>query len=194
MTDGIFAVSMTLLVLDLKFPEHPEGPRLTLFDELLQLVARLDNYVISFVVLATFWMSHVRMLGRMREADPLFTGFNLAFLLFTTFVPPLTSVLGQHPEMPRAAVLYGANLLMILWFETLCWKRAIFVLSDDAAEDRAALWRRIRDRNLMAMSVVILAVVVALVEIRVGVSQGFAPWIYLLLIAVGIMRPPIHKK
>ena len=87
-TDGIFAVAMTLLVLDVRIPAPVPGR--TVFDELGQLVDRLDNYVISFVVLAVFWIGHLRVMRRLREPDTSFTVTNLAFAFFTTLVPPLT--------------------------------------------------------------------------------------------------------
>ena len=192
LTDGIFAVTMTLLVLDLKIPDSGLAPGSTLFDALPLIAGHVDNYVISFVVLAVFWVSHVRMLGRMREADSRFTALNLAFLLFTTLVPPLTSVLGDHPAMPRAAVLYGANLLLILLFETLAWRRASLVLANGTVADGAALWTEVRNRNFIAMGVVVAGIAIALVEIRLGVSRGLAPWTYLLLIGAGVMRPAMR--
>ena len=120
LTDGIFAVTMTLLVIDLKIPDPEPGQ--TAFGAFLTLVDRLDNYVISFAVLAVFWLGHLRLFNRCREVDVGFLVLNLAFLLFTTLVPPLTTLFGDHPRLPRAAILYGGNLLLILVCETLLWR------------------------------------------------------------------------
>lgn len=190
-TDGIFAVTMTLLVLDLKFPVEGTGQG-TLFDQLMHMSDRIDSYLISFVVLSVFWISHSRMLSRMRACDTRFTVLNLAFLLFTTMVPPLTSVIGEHPSLPRAAVLYGANLLLILLFESLAWRRAILLLANDTVEDGPALWHEVRHRNYIGMGVILGGIVIALIEIRLGVTSGFGQWTYLLLIAAGIVRPAVR--
>ena len=123
LTDGIFAVTMTLLVLDLHFPEPSDTA--TPWQETARLIDRFDNYVISFVVLAVFWVGHVRLLRRLRDADMPFVAINLAFLLSTTLVPPLTTLLGDHPALPRAAVLYGGTLLLILLCEALLWHRVL---------------------------------------------------------------------
>jgi len=186
LTDGIFAVTMTLLVLDLRFPEHPTQ---SLWDELIDLLPRIDNYIISFVVLAVFWLGHLRMLHRMREADHRFAWLNLAFLLFTTLVPPLTSLLGNNPQLPRAAILYGFNLILILGCEALAWRLVCTKLRNESLQDPEATWRTIRRHFGLGAGVVLLAIVVALVEIRLGLTQGFAPYVYLLLIGVGVMRP-----
>src|SRR4051812_25504668 len=128
LTDGIFAVTMTLLVIDLRFPEPAPGQ--TLFQAAAQIVDKLDNYVISFAVLAVFWIGHLRLIGRCREPDVRFVALNLAFLLFTTLVPPLTALLGEHARLPRAAILYGGNLLLVLACELLLWRAVCFGLAN----------------------------------------------------------------
>ena len=190
LTDGIFAVTMTLLVLDLKIPEPSEAA--TVFDEVATMVDRIDNYVISFVVLAVFWLGHVRMLRRVHEVDAPFVALNLAFLLFTTLVPPLTTLLGDHPQLPRAAVLYGGTLLAILVCESLLWHRACHRLANETLADPLATWRLVRRRYALAIGVVIAGIGAALLEILLGASAAFAPWLYLLLIGAGIVRPPLH--
>lgn len=189
LTDGIFAVTMTLLVLDLKFPEHAFFRETDFFAALAAMATKFDDYVISFLALCVFWLSHLRLLRRVREADVAFTWLNLGFLLFTTFVPLLTSLLGAHPSHPAAAVIYGANLLLILGFEGLLYRRMCTRLANDTVDDPAALWRFVRRRFAFAAGIVMLGIVAALVEISLRESIGFASYVYLLLIAAGIVRP-----
>jgi uncharacterized membrane protein len=190
LTDGIFAVTMTLLVLDLHFPEPSDTA--TPWQETARLVDRLDNYMISFVVLAVFWVGHVRLLRRLRDADMPFIAINLAFLFFTTLVPPLTTLLGDHPALPRAAVLYGGTLLLILLCEALLWHRVCHRLASETFHNPLGTWRLVRRRYVLAMGVVIAGIVAAFVEIIVGASEGLAPWMYLLLIFLGVVRAPLH--
>ena len=190
LTDGIFAVTMTLLVLDLRFADPGTGS--TVFGDFARLADRLDNYAISFVVLGVFWLGHVRMLGRMRHADAPFAAGNLAFLLFTTLVPPLTTLLGDHPAEPQAAALYGADLVAILGCEMLLWHRVCHRLGNDTLGEPHAAWRIVRRRYLLSIGVVLAGIVIALLEIQSGGSQGFAAWIYLLLIGMGLVRPPLR--
>ena len=188
LTDGIFAVTMTLLVLDLRVPDGDAGSWVA---DLLQVADRVDNYAISFVVLSLFWLGHVRMLGRMRGADGAFAFGNLAFLLLTTLVPTLTSQLGEHPALPRPAVLYGANLLSILVCELALWHRVCHRLGNDALADAQAAWHVVRRRYALSIAVVVAGIATALVEIALAASQGLAPWLYLLLIGMGLVRPPL---
>ena len=189
LTDGIFAVSMTLLVLDLKLPEHVGGEARQVFANLLRLLPHIDDYVISFVVLCLYWLAHLRLLQRIGDVDGAFVWLNLAFLLCTTFVPPLTSFIGNNPDQPVAAVVYGGNLLLLLLFEALLWRRGALHLSNDTVTDPAALWRFMRGRFLFSAAVIVLAIVAALVEIEVGTRVGYATYVYLLLIGAGVVRP-----
>lgn len=193
LTDGIFAVSMTLLVLDLKFPEgsldSPDG----IWQTLLKLQDQFDDYVISFVVLCVFWLGHNRLMQRAREIDATFMWLNLMFLLFTTFVPPLTIFVGHNPNHPRAAILYGVNLALITLFELLLWRRCLLHLANESVLDARNAWRTVRRRYLIAICVVLLGIAAALIEIDIGRTSGLGHYIYLLLIAAGIMRPmPRH--
>lgn len=189
LTDGIFAVTMTLLVLDLKFPEHVGAEPSQVVANLLLLLPHLDDYVISFVVLCLYWLAHLRLLQRVRDVDGAFVWLNLAFLLCTTFVPPLTSFLGNNPEQPVAAVVYGGNLLLLLAFEALLWRRGARHLANETVTDGAALWTFMRSRFLFAGGVIVLAIAAALVEIEIGSRVGYATYVYLLLIVAGIVHP-----
>ena len=188
LTDGIFAVTMTLLVLDLKLPETTGlTPRQTVA-RLLELLPHLDDYVISFVVLCVFWLAHLRLLARVGAIDATFTWLNLLFLLFTTFVPPLTAFIGHNSAQPVAAVTYGLDLILILWCEALMWRRAAHHLVAESVGDGAVLWRFMRRRFAIAALVIVLGIVAALVEIEFATNVGYASYVYLLLIAAGIVR------
>ena len=192
-TDGIFAVSMTLLVLDLHLPDNmPDGS--LVWRALLGEAPNFDNYVISFYMLCVFWIAHLRLMRRLDGVDTTFTWLNLTFLLFTTFVPMLTQFSGRNPGLPRPAFLYGANLLMILAFEALMWRHALPRLVNDSVTDAEGAWRLVRRKFLFAMAIVALGIVVALLEIRAGLRSAYASYIYLLVIVVGIMQPAQRSR
>ncbi|MBE7521286.1 MAG: DUF1211 domain-containing protein [Burkholderiales bacterium] len=189
LTDGIFAVTMTLLVLDLKFPAHALDERNQFVSALVAMVDRFDDYAISFVALCVFWLAHLRLLRRMRETDSTFVWLNLGFLLLTTLVPMLTALVGDNPSHPRAAVLYGANLVAILAVEALMWRHMCRGLHNETVSDPEALWRFVRRRFALAIGIVLGGILAALVEIRLGITSGLASYSYLLLLAAGVARP-----
>ena len=194
LTDGIFAVTMTLLVLDLKFPEHVFDREASAWSAMVATLNRFDDYVISFVALCIFWLAHLRLLRRLKEPDMLFVWLNLIFLLMTTFLPALTALIGENPTHPRAAILYGSNLALILLFEILMWHRMCRKLYNDSVTDPEALWRFVRVRFGMAMAIIVAGVLIALTEIRLGVSEGKASYIYLLLLAAGVAKPMFGRE
>lgn len=192
-TDGIFAVSMTLLVLDLRLPAKlVDGHAFR--DQVLAQIPAFDGYVISFTVLCIFWLAHVRLLRRLERIDSTFTTINLAFLLFTTFVPLLTAFAGRNPGHYTPAVLYGANLIAIIGCEMLMWRYALPRLADASVTDHASTWRIVRGRFVAATAVVGFGLVLAVLEIRLGFNSGFASYTYLLLIVVGIIHPTIGRR
>lgn len=192
-TDGIFAVSMTLLVLDVRLPQNMPD-RHEFRSELLAQIPAFDDYVISFAVLCVFWLAHLRLLRRLERIDSTFTAINLAFLLFTTFVPLLTAFAGGNPGHYTPAVLYGANLIAIIACEMLMWGYALPRLVNASVTDKAAAWTIVRGRFVTAIAVVAVGLVLAVAEIRLGYKSGFASYTYLLLIAVGIVHPAIGRR
>ncbi len=190
LTDGIFAVAMTLLVLDLKLPEAMGG-----IDEagfraaLAALLPKLESYVISFLALCVFWLGHHRLMTLMRGVDHLFLWRNLLFILFITFVPFTTSLMGEHRELYDAPLLYGANLALILGAQFAMWWRAVFHLMDLSHADAVARWRVVRSRYLLALGVIVGALLLA------ATGWRFAAYVYVLLFVVGVMRPkPVAKR
>jgi len=194
LTDGIFAVTMTLLVLDLKFADRVSSDPSRVWHDLAALGPYIDDYAISFVVLCVFWLAHLRLVKRVRDIDATFTWLNLAFLLFTTFVPPLTSWVGHESTKPAAAIVYGVNLVLILGAETLMWRRACRHLANESVTDPDALWRAIRTRFYFAAGVIVAGIAAAMFEIRYATNVGYASYVYLLLIAAGLVRPKMAGR
>jgi len=191
MTDGIFAVTMTLLVLDLRLPGNLADGEL--WRALGAQATAIDDYVISFVVLCVFWIGHLRLLRRLESIDTAFTAYNLAFLLFTTFVPILTAFAGHNPGRSAPAVLYGANLIAILGAEMTMWRHALPPLVNSSVTDAEGAWRLVRRKLFVAMCVVLVGMVLAIVEIRAGFNAGFASYTYLLLVVVGVVHPAVPR-
>jgi len=186
LTDGIFAVAMTLLVLDLRLPD---ALALAAVDDtglrtaLLALLPKLESYVISFLVLCIFWLGHHRLMHLVRGVDQLFLWRNLLFILFITFVPFSTSLMGEYRRLDDAPLVYGVNLGLVLAAQFLMWRHALFHLVDVAHAEAVSRWRGVRDRYLIAFTIVAAAVLLAALDWR------FAAYLYLLLFFVGTMRP-----
>jgi uncharacterized membrane protein len=114
LTDGIFAVAMTLLVLDIKPPVHLRFETSeALIDHLSVLEHSFVMYAISFVVLAMFWMNHHLQFHFVRHVDRPLLWINMLFLLLAVVVPFSTNLVGDHEHLQLPVVLYAVNLLVL---------------------------------------------------------------------------------
>lgn len=120
LTDGIFAVAMTLLVIELKVPDpHTIGTQEELANALVRLSPKALSWVISFLVLATFWISHHRLFHYVRQVDTGLLWRNIWQLMFVSLMPFSAALLGEYPRTDIAQVAYNGNMvflgLLALW-------------------------------------------------------------------------------
>jgi uncharacterized membrane protein len=107
-SDAIFAVAVTLLVLDLKVPAlHDHADVRELGQALLDQLPRFVSWLISFVIVCKFWLNHNHILGLTRHADYGFVWLNSIFLLGQSFIPFPTAMVGEFPGNPLAVSLFG---------------------------------------------------------------------------------------
>jgi uncharacterized membrane protein len=114
LTDGLFAVAMTLLVLDIRLPEdfHP-GDQRELIAALLALWPKVFPYLISFMVLGLRWLSGITIRQRSEMVSPIYVRWWLLYLLLITCVPFTTIVVGRFANQPPAIWLYAGNTALI---------------------------------------------------------------------------------
>ena len=110
LSDGVFAIAITLLILEIAVPATTGGADLS--KALLGLWPRYLAYVLSFVVIARFWVTHHLAFRLIARYDAALVWLNLLLLMFVAFLPFPTAVLGEHNGSPPAAVLYGAAVTL----------------------------------------------------------------------------------
>lgn len=111
LADGIFAVAMTLLVLELKVPEPDHAEPGALAHALGALAPKILAYAVGFVILGTFWVGHHYQFHYIRRTDRVLLWINIAFLLVVSFLPFAVALLGSYASESAPAILYGAVLL-----------------------------------------------------------------------------------
>jgi len=143
LSDGVFAIVVTLLVLEIKVPHVEAHDSLTeLARALLALAPKFISWVISFVTVCVIWLNHHRAFALMRRVDNGLFWWNANLLLWTSFIPFPTAVMGDYPHNTVAVSFYGAVMfLMALAFVLLRWHlhRHPDVVGEQV--DRAALRR-----------------------------------------------------
>lgn len=112
-SDGIFGIIVTLLVFAFKIPEM-KGPKLNpeLDQFLWQLLPMIISYVISFITVAIFWVSHYQFFHWIKYSDRNLLWLNNLLLMTVAFVPFPTGLLGAYPTHSPTVILYGAVLFL----------------------------------------------------------------------------------
>ena len=118
-SDGVFAIVVTLLVLELKVPElHDLNSVSELSQRLWEALPKFLSWLISFIIVCKFWLNHHYILRLARRADYGLAWMNSIFLMFQSFIPFPTALLGEYAMNPLAVSLFGVvmaiNTLMFM--------------------------------------------------------------------------------
>jgi len=126
LSDGIFAIAITLLVLDIRVPEIAENLVATeLPKELLHLVPNILGYIISFVMMGIYWIAHHNMFMYIKHHNHVMLWLNTIFMMCVASVPFPTALLSRYPNQQISVVAYagilaitGIALNLIWWYAT----------------------------------------------------------------------------
>ena len=179
LSDGVFAIAMTLLVLEIRVPDLPaNASNLQLAPVLLHLWPKFLSYAVSFVSLGVYWISHHNIYHLIRRSDRVLLWLNLFFFLFTAFLPFSTSLLNAFRQTQIAPLFFGANLTVIGWLLFLQWAYASAqpgMLTEFVTPDYRAF---IRFRFLAIPTVATLAMMVCFwsADILLGVFALLLPF------------------
>jgi uncharacterized membrane protein len=112
-SDGVVAIIVTILVLEIKVPRL-EGDRLDdqLLAALWHALPLVGAYAVSFMVLLVFWVAHHQLIHSLRRVDRNLLWLNGLFLMILAFVPAPTALIGEYPNAVAGSVLYGAVLAL----------------------------------------------------------------------------------
>ena len=126
LSDGVFSIVMTLLVLDLISLEVT-GARSAaeLHRVLLELWPKALSYVISFSVAGVFWVAQHADLHHIDHTDNRFLWINLFFLFWISLLPFSAALLGEHHQYEVAPIIYGFNMILATVALNLGWRYAI---------------------------------------------------------------------
>ena len=124
-SDGVLAIAITLLVLELSVPEVAEAG---LLDALLAQWPEYLAYLVSFATIGAIWVAHSAVTEYLEEADPTILRLNLLLLFFVSLLPFTTRLLAENFEVEdaeRVAVtIYGLNLLLASLVLSSMWQWA----------------------------------------------------------------------
>lgn len=128
-SDGVFAVAITLLILNIKIPGLDLPNDRDLWNVLGSEWSMFAAYAISFLTIGIMWLNHHRLFVHIKRIDTILLFINLLLLLIIVFIPFPTALLAEYmgrPDLHAAAILYsGICLLMACGFNVL-WRYASY--------------------------------------------------------------------
>jgi uncharacterized membrane protein len=117
-SDGVFAIVITLMVLEIKVP-HVELAHLN--EALVELTPKFLSFILSFIIIGVYWVSHHNMMHFIGKVDRNALWLNILVLLTVCIIPFPTALLGDYPFATTPVVFYGATLATVNLSGGLFW-------------------------------------------------------------------------
>jgi uncharacterized membrane protein len=169
LADGVFAFAMTFLVINLTLPDVANGVGLSQL--LLENGHRLFNFILSFLLLASFWVVHHEQSHTIARTNRAHAWINILIFMFVALMPFSTDVVGDWGEETLADLLFSANLLALGLLCLANWvysyRAGLFGREVSAEEYRTVIWRH-----------AVTPIVAALVMVASLFVPGYALWAY----------------
>src|SRR3989339_918751 len=160
LTDGIFAFSMTLLVMTINLPD-PAAHLVPLSQLLISQSDKFYNYGLSFVLIAVVWLIHHQQFHVIRRTDHSHLWINIFLLMFVALIPFSTSLIGDYPRSAAAEIFFDLNLFVVGSLLFLNWAYATLghrLVDREMEEERIRSgWRRTLVMPLAALLAIGLA-------------------------------------
>ena len=153
-SDGVFAIAITLLILEIKVPTEGDlGP--ALLHEWPSFLA----FLASFFTIGVMWMNHHRLFTLIERADDILIGLNLLLLLGITWIPFPTALLATHTLNRIAALVYSTTFFVMSLIFQVFWayatRRPGIMAPEKSTGARQITWQYILGPVLYLISIVI---------------------------------------
>jgi uncharacterized membrane protein len=186
LSDGVFAIAATLLVLEIKVPELEKGfSHKELLHEMVKILPSLIAFIFSFLNILVFWVNHDAINKVIIRYDTKTTYLNLVFLLFISLIPFTTSFISRYHESFIAITCYGVVLfscstLAGVMYHHLAFRSELFMPAV-TVKSRKKIWKQI-----------IAAEIFYIIAIAGGLITVYIPIIIYALTPISFMfLPPL---
>lgn len=161
LTDGIFAIAMTLLVLSIEVPTLPGIVTPIIFKEyFVSIIPKLFAYIISFTLLAVFWLNH-HIFFIIKRVNTTLLWINIFWLMSIAIVPFSTSIISKYGQFQLALLIFDLNILIIGILFYLNWYYA--AKKGFVNEKVMPYAKEIRRSNLSLPIIAIMAIIVSFI-------------------------------
>lgn len=124
LTDGLFAIAMTILVVTIQIPIGPIHTADLFVQTTSEIIPKFAVYFLSFLLLAVFWVDH-HMFYLVKKSNFTLIWLNIFWLMFIALLPLSTSIIAQFPEYQLAQLIFDFNLLFIGLFFYIIWSYSL---------------------------------------------------------------------
>ncbi len=178
-SDGVFAIAITLLALELRVPELFSTDIARAARELIPLIPNIVTFILSFVTIAIFWVNHhqlTQLFGTIKHRRILWS--NILFLLFLTLIPFATQVVSTNPLHPLALLTYA----FILFAASVSFSFMRYFVHRELGETRVPM-----GRSIVGPIVYLLAMLVVPFSV-------WAPYFLIAIPALFYFLPKDHTR
>jgi uncharacterized membrane protein len=190
LSDGVFAIALTLLILDIRVPDIPETMVSSqLPGALLSLWPKYLGYILSFVGISTFWIIHHSIFRTIRSYNRIILYLNLLFLMVVAFVPFPTSLLGEYGNHQLPVAIYAATLAVgRLLLTAIHWYTARNARLLDESQDPTTV-RFLLIRGLTIPAIYLLSIVISFFSVQAAIWS----WVILIVVDSVILRRRLSR-
>jgi uncharacterized membrane protein len=188
-SDGVFAIAITLLVLEISIPG---GNGEDLLDGFLDQWPSYLAYLVSFATIGVSWLRHAVITHHLRGVDTIFIRLNLLLLLFVGFLPVPTALVAEHlrdDQAERVAVtILGINLLLVSVLLSVMWRYALghgLVEEGPTDAELQLLTQRITPGLVSYVAFLVIGLFLPIVAV-----VGYLVIAIVLLLPAGLREPP----
>lgn len=168
-SDGVLAIAITLLALELKIPHLAKKNLYDSFIEIIPLIPGVLTFILSFVSIAIFWVNHHHLSQHIRKINSNTVWANTAFLMFQTLIPFATRLLSENPQ----------NILSVLIYSIILFGSSItFAILHYFVHKEDPITRNSIERSLVGPLFYIGAIVATFISIWISYILLVIPLVY----------------
>ncbi len=185
LSDAVFAIALTLLVLDLRVSDVADGGLDGALRRLAQVPGPILAFTISFFVIAAYWTSHRDIFGAVRRMNGRLIWLNLVFLFWIALQPFAAAVLADHDPAPTAVIIYALIQTATGISQTAVWAYATSrpEIAEARVRERHGRWVTIE--LLRVPAVFLLSIPIAWIA---GPLPAMASWLLIYPVTLLIRR------
>jgi uncharacterized membrane protein len=184
-SDGVFAIAITLLVLNIETPEIPANlVAEELPGRLLDLWPKFLSYVISFLVILTYWIAHHSIFSSTKGYDRKLIWLNSLFLMCVAFLPFPASLFGEYGDQPLVVAIYAGSLAITRLLLTAVWW---YASSGRRLVDRDLDERTIKAYRLRGLAIPLIFLLSIFISFF-SVSAALYSWVLLMVVDFVLFR------